>query len=250
MPTSSQSATARRRPFALGRLGVDRGATLLEATLVVPILFLIIFGIMEVGGAIKSKSSAANAVRAGGRIASVAGNSVLADQVTLERAAKEAAGLSRGEIEYIAIWHATGPDDSLPPGCVSASSTPNTTSEGVSDGGSDAMGACNVYSRPDAAGGAFDMATGRADQPIDYYFGCTGRSDPEAGHKVDCNWPGNNRQVLRSPRGETPVVNPDYVGVHIQATHTYYTGVLGSTLAIAEDGINLLEPQGYSLTSP
>lgn len=215
-----------------------------------PILFLIIFGIMEVGGAIKSKSSAANAVRAGGRIASVAGNNILADQVTLERVAREAAGIGRGEIEYIVIWHATGPEDTLPPKCVPSSSAPNTESVGVPDGGNDDVGACNVYIRPDVAGSAFDMANGDAPKPIDFYFGCTGLGDPEADHKLDCNWPGQNRQTLRSARGETPVVTPDYVGIHIQATHEYYTGVLGSTLAIAEDGINLLEPQGYSLSSP
>jgi hypothetical protein len=43
---------------------------------------------------------------------------------------------------------------------------------GVSDGGTDATGACNVYVLPAAPDGAFAMADGRAAHPADHYFGC------------------------------------------------------------------------------
>ena len=42
--------------------------------------------------------------------------------------------------------------------------------------------------------------------------------------------------------------SPDYVGVYIKAEHGYVTGVLGDTLTITDGSINLLEPQGYSVT--
>jgi hypothetical protein len=36
----------------------------------------------------------------------------------------------------------------------------------------------------------------------------------------------------------------------MRAEHTYYTGILGASLTITDSGINLIEPQGYSLTTP
>jgi hypothetical protein len=229
----------------------DRGAILVEAAIVLPILFSLIFGVLEIGSALKSYSGAANAVRAGGRMASVAGNLADADRLILERIAEEASGIPNGEIEYVVIWHASSKGEKPPAGCTpSAAGSPNQTSVGVSDGGplSNAVGACNIYHRPAAPGGAFDMAQGEAAQPADYYFGCTGASDPAASHKVDCNWAARNRKTTISPRGTTPVVQPDYLGVHLRAKHDYVTGILGSDLSITDNSVNLLEPQGYSVS--
>jgi hypothetical protein len=167
----------------------------------------------------------------------------------LERMAQEATGISDGEIEYIVIWHASATGEQPPSACrPSAQAAPNTTSVGVSDGGTDALGACNIYHRPQATGGAFDMATGRAAQPAAFYFGCTGSSDTLAGNKVDCNWPGKNRKTTITPRGAIPSVPPDYVGVYVRLEHGYVTGVLGDSVTITDGSINLLEPQGYSVT--
>jgi len=221
---------------------------------VLPLLFTLLFGILEIGSAIKSYSGAANAVRAGGRIASVAGNDASADQVIMERMARESQGIGGGEIEYVVIWHATATGETPPAACLPASeASPNTSSVGVSDGGTDEVGACSVYHRPADAGGAFDMAQGELANPPDYYFGCSGSRDPEAEHKVDCNWPGQNRKTTISPRGVAPpkgeTGTPDYLGVYIRAEHSYVTGILGQSLTITDSGVNLLEPQGYSVTS-
>jgi Flp pilus assembly pilin Flp len=225
----------------------EHGATLVEAAVILPVLFTLVFGVMEVGGALKANSSAANAVRSGARMASVAGNEGLADQQVLARMAQESAGFGKGEIEYIVIWHASSPSDTVPNACKPSNpTTPNLASVGVSDGGKtvNAVGACNVYIQPDMAGGAFDMATGQAAQPIAYYFGCTGDSDPTASHKVDCKWAPTNRRVVAAPR---PTINPpDYLGGYLQAKHDYYTGILGQTLTVTDSGVTLLEPQGYS----
>lgn len=224
----------------------ERGAGLVEAAFVIPILFGLIFGIMEIGGALKSYSSAANAVRAGARMASVAGNDAMADQLVLERLAKEASGLGTGEIEYVVIWRSSGPGDSVPAACVrSVPANPNQSSAGVPGA---AVGACNIYFRPDAPNGAFDMAEGKLGpaRPPEYFFGCSASTPADqVPHKVDCYFPGSSRKVEQSPRGATPVIKPDFVGVHIRASHRYYTGVLGDTLTITESGINLLEPQNY-----
>ena len=45
----------------------ERGATLVEAAIVTPLFFLLIFGIIEVGGAYKDKLAIGNAVTAGAR---------------------------------------------------------------------------------------------------------------------------------------------------------------------------------------
>lgn len=233
----------------------DRGAVLVESAIVLPLLFLFLFGIMEVGGALKSYSGTSNAVRAGGRMASVAGADAMADQQILVRMAREAAGLGKGELDYIIIWNATGVGDTPPAACVAAAGaalSPNLSSVGVSDGGTSQKGACNVYIRPQAAGGAFQMAKGELANPPEHYFGCIGASDPQASQKVDCRWPPRNRKVQISPRG-TPAaqrLTPDYVGVHIRASHEYYTGVLGDTLTITDNGINLIEPDTFGLDNP
>lgn len=225
----------------------------MEAAIVLPLLFTMVFGILEIGSALKSYSGAANAVRAGGRMASVAGNLAEADQMILERVAGEASGIATGEIEYVVIWHASSTGEQPPAACTpAAQSSPNTSSAGVSDGGVDALGACNIYHRPDLPGGAFDMATGEAANPPAFYFGCSGGSDPLAANKVDCRWPAKNRQTTVTPRGVTPPTGstgqPDYVGVYIKAEHDYVTGILGDTLTITDGSVNLLEPQGYSVS--
>jgi hypothetical protein len=232
----------------------DRGAVAVEAAIILPLLFLLIFGMLEIGSALKSYSGASNAVRAGGRMASVAANDADADQQILERMAGEATGISAGEIQYIVIWHASANGERPPPACLpAAQGAPNTSSVGVSDGGPavNAVGACNIYHRPADTGGAFDLATGKGPNPAAFYFGCS--SPAQGTTKLDCNWPGRDRKVTVTPRtAPTPPSgqrSPDYLGVYIKAEHDYVTGVLGDTLTITDASVNLLEPQGYSVTT-
>lgn len=227
----------------------DQGAALVEATFVLPILLFLLFAVIEVGGALKSYSGAASAVRLGGRAASLAAADPMADARVLAQVARQAATMGSGEIELVVVWHATGPGDSVPTACVPADlSTPNSSSVGSAGSPPDAMGACNVYIDPGAAGGAFAMANGEAVQPDTYYFGCSGPSDPDAGHKLDCNWPATDRNVLTSPRGSPTPTSTDFVGLHVRARHGYYTGFLGSGVTITDHSITLIEPQGYALS--
>lgn len=224
----------------------DRGSVLVEGAIVLPLLFTLVFGVLEIGGALKTYSGASNTVRAGGRAGSVAGNDAMADQYMFERMAQEAAGIADREIEMIIVWHAAGPGEAVPAACVSAAGSataPNTSSVGQTG-----SKACNVYIRPADPGGAFAMAKGLAAQPAAFYFGCTGPSDPLAANKVDCNWSPRDRKVQISPRG-TPVLRPDYLGVYIRAKHSYITGVLGDTLTVTESGTTLLEPDSYGTTT-
>jgi hypothetical protein len=224
----------------------QRGAAMVEAALIFPLLMFFVFAIIEVGSLLSTHSAAANAVRAGGRMASVQGNAAQADQETLARMAQESVGIRNGTIQFIIIWEAAGPDSTVPANCLSAAvalTAPNTSSQGVSN-------VCNIYARPQANGGAFQMARGQLANPATYYFGCTGPGDPGAGHKVDCLWAPQEREVIISPRvlptGATRL-EPDFVGIYMRVEYRYLTGLLGSTRTINDNSITLIEPSNFGV---
>jgi hypothetical protein len=144
----------------------------------------------------------------------------------------------------------------LPAACLSAAqavASPNTSSVGVSDNGTDDLGACNIYVQPSAVGAAFDMAQGEALHDPDYYFGCQGSADSSAAHRVDCRWPPQNRKTLISPRvlpagsDESDRLRPDYAGLYIRVTHRYLTGIGGSSRVITDSSVNFLEPSTFGV---
>lgn len=102
------------------RMNGDRGATLVEAALVTPVLLLFIFGIFEFGLAFRDYLTVANSARDGVRTASVAGADLDADYRTLAAIAEASTVLPDDAIEEIVIFKATGPDDSPAANCESA----------------------------------------------------------------------------------------------------------------------------------
>lgn len=227
----------------------ERGAAMVEATFVLPILIFLLLAVIEVGGTLKSYSGAASSVRLGSRAASVAGADPMADRQILEQMASLAGSLDAGEIELVVIWHAAGPGDTVPPGCLPAdTSSPNQSSVGDEGTAPDGLGACNAYVQPGDDGGAFAMAQGTAPKPEEHYFGCAGPADPEALHRLDCHWPPTTRRVLTSPRGSLDPRSTDFVGVYMRVRHAAYTGVLGAGITITDRSIAMIEPQGYELS--
>lgn len=232
----------------------DRGAVLVESAIVLPVLFALIFGVLETGILVRTYSATSNAARSGGREASVAGNDSLADQLILRRIQAESAGLPKAEIEYIVVWRSTGPGTaagagSPPLACIPAiRPAPNSTSEGVRVGAG-AEGSCNIYFRPGDPGGGFAMAdpstTDGAAQPPAYYFGCTDGTGTDV-NRVDCRWRPKERHVTKSPRGSGGTTTSDYLGVYIRVSHRSATRVLGGSFAITDSSVALLEPQGYA----
>jgi hypothetical protein len=223
---------------------------MVEAGLIFPLLMFLIFGVIEVGHLMSTYSSAANAVRAGGRMAAVEGSNSTADQATLLRMAEESTAIREGEIRYIIIWEAVGadlssgsPNDVRLDSCIAIADglgTANTQSQGVS-------GLCNIYAYPAASGAAFDMAGGEATNPDPmHYFGCNSAS--EASTKLDCNWRPQERQTVISPRTAAVRVLPDYVGIYIRVEYRYLTGLLGTTRTITDNSITLLEPDNFGVS--
>jgi hypothetical protein len=232
-----------------GDLDRDRGAAAVEAAIGLPLLVFLVFGMLQLGALLKAYSSTANAVRAGGRMASVAGADPLTDQMALLRVSQELAATAADRIDVVVVWHASGPGDGVPEGCLPGGEPagPNTESVGVWDGGVDATGACNVYLRPADPGGAFALAAGRGPEPASHYFGCEGPDDPAADHKLDCNWPGKSRRAVTTPRGsEGAIVGPDFVGIHLVVRH-HVMDVAFDEMEIRESAVHLIEPHGYEV---
>lgn len=224
----------------------DAGAALTEAAIAVPLLLILAFGFIELAGTMRAYATAESAVRAAGRTGSVAANDPFADRAILRRLATEASPLGTDTIDYVVVWHASGPGEKAPAACQpETSTTPNSTTLGVDDGGVDALGACNVYIRPGAPGGVFE----RLEEPVATLpFGCTGPDDPLADEKIDCAWPAQNRRVLTTPRTVFgPSIPTDFIGVHVQLRHHHFVRLLRVSSTLTESAVNLIEPRGYSL---
>jgi hypothetical protein len=202
-----------------------------------------------VAGLVQSQSATVNAVAAAGRMASVAGADPMADQLVLSRMAQEVASLGSGRIEYVIIWHAAGPGEAVPEACRPDDVTaPNGSSVGVGDGGVDALGACNVYLRPEEPSGAFAKARGLAGHDPSDHFGCQGPDDPEAAEKLDCSWPGQARRAVTSPRDHLgTAAPPDFVGVYAHVVHQFHTSMVLGDLSLSDTTVGFIEPHGYEL---
>ena len=97
------------------------------------------------------------------------------------------------------------------------------------------------------------MATGQAAQPAVVLLRVHGQRSA-GGDKVDCNWPAKDRKTTVTPRGPDAAGGsvgrrPTTSAIYIRAEHGYVTGVLGDSLTITDASVNLLEPQGYSVTT-
>jgi hypothetical protein len=116
----------------------------------------------------------------------------------------------------------------------------------VDDQGVDALGACNVYLRPEEVDGAFAKATGHAVEDPSHYFGCQGLEDPDAAEKLDCSWPGKNRRAVTSPRDFLgTAAPPDFVGVYVHVVHRFHTNLVLGDLSVSDTAVGFIEPHGY-----
>jgi TadE-like protein len=189
------------------------GATLVEAAIVTPIFFLLIFGVMEVGGAYKDKLALSNAVTAGARTASAAADDALADYNILRAVEKALSAAPRSSIEYVVVFNAGGPDGVPTPTCKTGSSSPGT--------GLARTGACNVYTTA-----SFDE-----DQS---HFGC------KPTYNVDRYYCPSDRKVVLTAANGGP---PDVVGVWIKMRHAYYTKFIADSVVLTDQCVIAVEPR-------
>ncbi len=166
----------------------ERGASLIETALVVPVLLTLFFGIFEAGLLLRSELTLSNAARDGGRSASAYARAPQADYLTLRVLEHSLAPIDLEDLDYVVLFEATGPESSLPAGCDTQS----------------IAGVCNRYTAADFflpledAGGA-DAGN----------FRCTATA-------VDRHWCPTDREASLS-------AGVDYVGIYIQMRHDFVT---------------------------
>jgi hypothetical protein len=119
------TANLRRR-----RARGERGAVLVEATLVLPLMMMIVWGIIEFGFGWKDKMTVETAAMSGARTAANLGNDPLADYNALKTTVSALSGVPAANIDYIVIFNAANP---ITTNC--AAGTPSSV--GTSQ--------CNVY---------------------------------------------------------------------------------------------------------
>ena len=89
-------------------MGEDRGATLVEAAIVLPIFFLLVFGLLEFGFGFKDWLTINHAAREGARVSVAAADDVRADQLALEALEKGLNGDMLSSVEFVEIGNADG----------------------------------------------------------------------------------------------------------------------------------------------
>jgi len=203
----AQAVTQGGRPRGPRRARGQRGTVLVEAAYITPVLFFLLFSILEFGLAFRDYLAVANTTRDGARAASVYGNESSADFDILQTIANASNVIQRRDIERIVIYKGSGPDTTVPPSC--ANGTPSAT--------------CNVYSAS-----ALDLA--------ETEFGC--RSDRD----LDRFWcPNTRKNAMQGVNGP-----PDYIGVWIKVNHDWVTGLFGRSLTFTDSTVMRIEPAAAS----
>ncbi len=197
------------------RAGHERGAVLVEAALVTPLVFMLLFGVIEFGYAFYGKLTVNNMSVVGARAASGGGNDVLADYQVLQSVAGANTGISSSDVQLVIVYRATGPSDRVPTSCLTASVGNSYTSS---------VRGCNRYVGSDLARPSSD-------------FGCDGPLGPDTLN--DHYWcPTDRHYTLTGTTGP-----PDYIGVYVKANHRNLTGLLGSSVTFATDTVMRIEPR-------
>ena len=193
----------------------ERGASVVEAAIVAPLFFLFVFAIIELGVFLFNANAVSNASRDGAREGSTWAAGPLAD-FNILKAANRSLGTMAARTDAVIVFRATSANDSVPSACVA--SIP-TASRGIAD-------VCNIYRFAD-----LKMMDETA-------FGWSDLNTPaENIGKWDVNWP-----ATRRIEEVTGMVDPDWVGVYVQANHKSLSGVVPSR-KIRKTSIARIEPQ-------
>jgi hypothetical protein len=188
-----------------GRLAGERGATLVEFAIVLPVFLLILFAILEFGLGFNTQLTAYNTSRSAARVASAMGNEPEADFSVVRAAVKDGDVAIVADLRRIVVFRATSSESDVPPQCT-------TSQVGFDD-------VCNVYLPADFA------------DPIDEY-GC-------GGSELDQFWcPSNRKVALSGSQGP-----PDYIGVWVEFRHDMLTGLFGGQRTITDQTVMRIEPR-------
>ncbi|MEL7208023.1 MAG: TadE/TadG family type IV pilus assembly protein, partial [Actinomycetota bacterium] len=164
----------------------DRGATLVEFALVLPLLALLAFGTVEFGLAWRDSMTISNSLRSGARGGSNSSDDRMADFNILKQVESAIREIDNTRIERVVIFKSTDPDGVAPSACVA---------------GTAVSGVCNVYTATQME----NLTASDFDSPT-----CT--NDP------DTHWCPTSRE-------DRQVVGADYLGVWVQIHRDWVTGL-------------------------
>lgn len=178
---------------------------LLEVAITTPIFLALIFGVFELGLLFRDSLTTENASRQAARAASTRGRDPEADFFIIRSAENGLAAMDLQALQYIVVFKATGPGDTLPPNCSTSSQT----------------GLCNRYT------------------PAEFFASMDDAAGNDTGNfrcgTLDSAWCPTTRETQAS-------VGPDYIGIHVETTHRYLTGMFGSDVSLGSTTVLRIEP--------
>lgn len=194
----------------------DRGAVIIEAALVTPVLLLLVVGVIEWGLAFRDHLALQSAVAGGARMAAVAGSTATADWQVLEAVERELVGVPMAQVRAVVVFKADGPGAAVPPECKVASQLVGSTDDPL-------PGACNHYTAAELALEAMPESWGSCDatSPVRSYC------------------PGGRRTSLDGD-------GPDYLGVYVEIDHPFVTRLPGDQLRLSATAVTKLEPTRFA----
>ena len=92
---------------------------LVEAALISPLFVVMVFGLIEFGGAYRDTLTLGNAAAGGTRQVAIEGNAADADWDIVQAIKKASTAMPQGQLSKIVIFKATGPSGSVPAACLS-----------------------------------------------------------------------------------------------------------------------------------
>ena len=99
----------------------ERGAALVEAAIIAPVLFTLVFGILEFGLLFKDYLTVTNATRTAARVGVQVGSAPTTDYQILQALKGSSGAMDVGDIQRVVVFKATGFSGTVPAACKTAS---------------------------------------------------------------------------------------------------------------------------------
>ena len=201
------------------RLGGEDGVAIVEAAMISPILFLLLFGILEFSNLYFARETLANGSTAIARIAAIKGADFDADYAIVQAAKNSMGAIPSSKINRLVVWNASPRSGCSGSYCQGAASVAPCKT-----GTSSSSLQCNVYT----PGTHWSSSLTAAD------FDCAPNPAPNYANA----WcPTSRKTALTGSNGP-----PDYLGIYIEYQHDWVTGLFGNSITMGETKITKLEP--------
>lgn len=202
----------------------EDGTAIVEAAIATPVVFLLLFGVLEFGNLFFSYETVTNGTTSIARTAAIMGSDGSADYEIVQAAKSSLAGVNKNQIQKVVIWDATPGTPSAPRSCTTTCQGPGSVVPTACLTGSSASDRCNTYTPAvhwdnSLTAAAFDCAPA----PLPNYA---------------TSWCPTTRKTAQTGAAGPP----DYLGIYIEYQHNWITGLFGSSITIKETKITRLEP--------